>query len=202
MEQEHSALVSSKKDKLPRELKKSKDSDFDRIYKFYHHSKTRIELSADEEVIRERWEKAWLLMCRGRTVKACADITCRLFNISQATAYDDARKAQMLFGDPRNDLKEAKRRIIEQQLQNGANKAWNKGNLDMHLKYLKEISEIRGLKEPDADTNLADLMKKLVPTQINILASMEDLNALAQSMREQITKDIGFEEVKNEEAKG
>jgi hypothetical protein len=202
MEQEHSALVSSNKAKLPRELKKSKDSDFDRVYKFYHNSKTRIELTAEEESIRERWEKAWFLMCRGRTIKACADITCRLFNISQATAYDDARKAQMLFGDPRNDLKDAKRRIIEQQLQNGANKAWNKGDLDMHLKYLKEIAEIRGLKEPDADNNLADLMKKLVPTQINILGSMEDLNALAQSMREQITKDISFEEVKNEKTKG
>ena len=193
MEQEHSALVASNKHELPRELKKSKDSDFDRIYKFYHNSKTQIKLTTEEDAIRERWEKAWFLLCRGRSPKACADITVRLFHISPATAFDDARKAQMLFGDPRNDIKEAKRRIVEQQLQNGANRAWAKGDLELHMKYMKEISEINGLKEPLPETNIAELIKKLVPTQINIITKVEDLQKMAEKMRHDITNDVEFE---------
>jgi hypothetical protein len=193
MEQDQSALIPSNKGELPRELKKSTDSDFDRIYKFYHHSKTQVKLTAEEEAIRERWEKAWFLLCKGRTNKHVVDLMVKLFNISTASAYNDVRKAQMLFGDPKNDLIEGRRRIHEQQLQDGAQRAWAKGDLEMHLKYLKEISEIRGFKEPLPETDLAGLMKKLVPTQINIITSAEDLQKLAEKMRAEITRDVDYQ---------
>lgn len=191
-------MLTVHKEAAPRELKKSNDTDFDRIYKYYHNSKTRIVLSEEEETIRERWEKAWFLLCKGRTTKHVSDLIQKLYKVGRATSYDDVRKAQMLFSDPRNDIKEAKRRIVEQQLQDGAALAWRTGNLEMHQKYLKEISEINGLKEPAVDGNLAEIIKKLKPTQINIMASMQDLQSLAESMREEITHNIPFENVEGE----
>jgi len=193
MENERSALV-SQKDNLPREMKRSKDKDFDRIHKYYYKADTRIELSKEEEEIRERWEKAWFLLCKGRTTKITAELMVRFFKISNATAYNDIKKAQMLFGDPKNDLKDAKRRIVEQQLQDGANRAFKAGNLEMHHKYLKEIAEINGLKSDSIDQNLADVMKKLVPTTINIITNVDELKKAAESLREEIIQDIQYEE--------
>lgn len=195
MEQYQSALVASNKHELPRELKKSKDSDFDRIYKFYHNSKTQIKLTPEEDAIRERWEKAWFLLCKGRTTKHVVDLMVKLFKTGESTAYDDVRRAQMLFSDPKNDIKEAKRRIVEQQLQDGANLAYRKGDLDTHVKYLKEISDINGLKEQSTDSNMVELMKKLRPTQIVIQASKEDLQKIADKMRDDMAQDVEFENV-------
>jgi hypothetical protein len=100
----------------------------------------------------------------------------------------------MLFGDPRNDLKEAKRRIVEQQLQEGANRAYKLGDLDMYYKFLKEIGEINGLKNETTDQNLADIMKKLVPTTINIITDADQLKTMAEKLREEIILDIPYEE--------
>jgi hypothetical protein len=193
MENEHSAII-SKADDLPREMKRTKDKDFDRIYKYYYKADTRIELSKEEEEIRKRWEQAWFILCKGRSTKICAEILERTFKISKATAYNDLKRAQMLFGDPRNDLKEAKRRIVEQQLQEGANRAYKLGDLDMYYKFLKEIGEINGLKNETTDQNLADLMKKLVPTTINIITNVDDLKKAAEKLREEIIVDIPYEE--------
>lgn len=193
MENEHSAII-SKADDLPREMKRTKDKDFDRIYKYYYKADTRIELSKEEEEIRKRWEQAWFILCKGRSPKICAEILERTFKISKATAYNDLKRAQMLFGDPRNDLKEAKRRIVEQQLQEGANRAYKLGDLDMYYKFLKEIGEINGLKNETTDQNLADLMKKLVPTTINIITNVDDLKKAAEKLREEIIVDIPYEE--------
>ncbi|MFN7610040.1 MAG: hypothetical protein ACK5QX_03755 [bacterium] len=193
MENEHSAII-SKADDLPREMKRTKDKDFDRIYKYYYKADTRIELSKEEEEIRKRWEQAWFILCKGRSTKICAEILERTFKISKATAYNDLKRAQMLFGDPRNDLKEAKRRIVEQQLQEGANRAYKLGDLDMYYKFLKEIGEINGLKNETTDQNLADIMKKLVPTTINIITNVDELKKAAEKLREEIIVDIPYEE--------
>jgi hypothetical protein len=82
MENEHSAII-SKADDLPREMKRTKDKDFDRIYKYYYKTDTRIELSKEEEEIRKRWEQAWFILCKGRSTKICAEILERTFKISK-----------------------------------------------------------------------------------------------------------------------
>lgn len=192
MEQEQSGLVSSNYNSLPREAKKTADSTFDRIYKYYHNSKTRIELTDEEHRLRERWEKAWLLRCRYRTKKQVADVLCRLYNISIAVAYDDVKKAGMLFTEPEADTKDAKRAIAEAALLAGANKAWTTGDMELHLKYIREYNEINGLKDNDTDGNLADAMKKLKPHQILIVTSQAELEANANALQEELTKDIDY----------
>jgi hypothetical protein len=191
MKQEHSALVSKNYDNLPREAKKTKDSTFDKIYKYYHSDKTRIELDDEEHRIRERWEKAWLLLCRHRTRKQVVDLMERLFHIEKSVAYDDVRKAMDLFSDPSNDIKEAKRMIAEDAYLKGAAKAWKAGNLEMHLKYMKEYSDINRLtQDADQGSELAELVKKMKPTQIIITGSTDQFYEEARQMQEQLTKDV------------
>lgn len=199
MEQEQSGLVSSNYSQLPREARKTADSTFDRIWKYYHVAKTRIELTEEENRLRERWEKAWFLRCRYRTKKQVADLLCRLFNIEKSVAYDDVNKATMLFTDPQADTKDAKRAIAESALLQGANKAWLAGDLEMHMRYMKEFSEIHGLKNNDGDMNLAEMMKKLKPHQIIIVTSQAELEAQANALREEITHDVDFIEAHGED---
>lgn len=194
MRQTNSALVRKDYDGLPREAKKTNDSTFDRIYKYYHNSKTRIELSELENKIRERWEKAWLLLCRHRTQKEVVDILTKLFPIGKSVAYDDMRNAMTLFGNPQDDLKDAKRAIAENMALRGADKAWKEGDLTMYHKFLESYRDLNGLTG-DKDTSMGDLLKKMKPQQIIIVAKADELKAEAEALQEELTKDIDFETV-------
>ncbi len=197
---EESALVPGNYGELPREAKKTNDSTFDRIYKSIHNSKTRIELTSKEEDILVRWEKAWLLLCRHRTRKQVTELLTKLFNVERSVAYDDVRNACMLFSDPKDDLKDAKRAIAEDALLKGADKAWKTGNLDAHLKYIKEYTEINRLKE-DAGADMSELMKNLKPTVINIIATKGDLESMASKLQEELIRDIEHIELNEGEDK-
>jgi hypothetical protein len=189
---EDSALVPANYSELPREANKTNDSTFDRIYKYYFKKQTRIELTTEEQRICDRWEKAWLLSCRHRTTKQVADLLERLYCIKKSVAYDDVRFAMMLFGNPKEDLKEAKRAIAEDGFLKGADRAWKKGNLEMHLKYMKEYAEINTLKSAGQTEEMADIIKKLKPTQIVIVSTPLELEALANKMQEELTRDTEF----------
>lgn len=175
------SILVVEKENLPREANKTNDSRFDRIYKYFH-SKSRIELDAEELATMERWEKAWLLVCRKSRNEASKELV-GLFNISRATAFDDIRNAMNLFTDPREDLKAAKRGIAEENFLKGADKAWEMGDMELHLKYMDKYAEINGLKEAGADGGIPDLLKKLKPVQVIMNFTAEDLMAEAERMR-------------------
>jgi hypothetical protein len=189
MEQEQSALVSSNYSTLPREAKKTADSTFDRIFKYYHNNKTRIELTDEEIRIRERWEKAWLLLCRNRTQKQVVELIEKLFNVKKSVAYDDVRNAMMLFSNPQNDLKDAKRAIAETMALNGANMCMKKGDMDGYYKFLKAYQEINRLDGKEDDI-VPDMMKKLKPAAIIIVSSPAELEAQANAMQQELIEDI------------
>lgn len=198
MKQDHSALVKSNYDNLPREAKKTADSKFDRIWKYYHNNKTRVELTDEEQRIRERWEKAWMLLCRNRTQKDAADLIMRLFNVSRSVAFDDVNNAMMLFSNPNADLKEGKRAIAENALMRGADKAWKEGNMDMYLKFYSKYIEINGLTVQE-DDKMKDILKHLKPTTLVFVTSPEQLKAQADELIKDIPAvDTNFEEVPDE----
>ncbi len=188
MNTESSALVAHK-DNLPREAKKSKDSTGDKIYRYYH-SKSSVELTPDEHKIRERWEKAWYLLCRHRTQKEAVQVLEKLFTISKALAYDDVRNAMLLFGNPQQDTKDAKRAIAESMCLRGARKAWKDKDLELYHKFLKEYRELNGLSEENTDEALAAMLKKFKPHQILIVGSVKDLEAEASKLQDELTQDI------------
>lgn len=184
IEETTSGLV-DQKENLPREANKTTDSKFDRIYKYYHNDRTRIELTKDEEQTASRWEKAWLLLCRHRTRNQVAQLLMKLFNVGRSTAYDDIRHSMALFSDPREDMTPAKRAIAEDAFLKGADKAWKKGNLELHLKYMDKYAEINGLKEHGAESDeMAKMLRAFKPAQIIMNFKAEDLRQEAERMRE------------------
>lgn len=194
MKPEISALV-ERKNNLPREARKTLDTTFDRIYKYYHNDKSRVELTKEEEVIRERWEKAWFLLCRHRTKKQVADILVKLFGVSPSLAFDDARNAMMLFTDPQKDVSGAKRAIAETWAVNGANRCWKEGDMEGYYKFLKEYREINGISADSNSDAMDEFMKKMKPTTIVIVSDASLLKAEAAKLQEEITNDTEFEDV-------
>jgi hypothetical protein len=90
-----------------REARRVNDSGFDRIWKYYFEPKKNVLLSEHEEEVRKRLKHAWELLT-GKVLndrKAVLAHTkwCKenFMEISERTAYDDVRRAKMLFGDPR-----------------------------------------------------------------------------------------------------
>jgi len=90
-----------------REAKRLNDSGFARIWKFYFEPKKNIALSEFEEEVRKRLNNAWLLLTgkvlNDRKAVLAHTLWCKqnFMEISERTAYDDVRRAKMLFGDPR-----------------------------------------------------------------------------------------------------
>jgi hypothetical protein len=192
MKPEPSAIVKEKNDNLPKD--RTKDSTFDRIYRFYHSNKTRIELTEVEQQIRDRWEKAWLLLNRHRTRKQAADLLVKLFNVSLSVAFDDVKHAMMLFSNPMEDVKDAKRAIAETMALNGANKCWATSDMDGYHKFLKAYQEINQLNS-DKDNGLGDLLKKMKPHQVIIVSSEAELEAQANKLQQDLIKDIDHETI-------
>lgn len=178
---QESALIPSDYNKRSKESRKTSDSVFDRIYKYYYNSKTRIELDDEEEQIRSRWEAAWFLLIRAQTNKQVSDALCRMFAISQSTAYDDVKNAMNLFGgDPRANLKTAKRAIAESMALRCLSFAEQRGDMFMMNKFLDKYISINGLKDKGGDAKLEDLIKKLKPTQVILSVKKEELEADAK----------------------
>jgi hypothetical protein len=173
---------------------KTKESTFDRIFKFYHDKKTRVELTEKEDEIRNRLEKAWFLLCnKAYSNKMTVDKLCKLFSIDKSMAYDDLRNAMILFSDPRQDVKEGKRRIHEHQILKGARMALKEKDFALHEKYMKQYAEVNGLFDNSA-ADPSEMAKKFKPHKIVIVAKMQDLMAEAEKLREDITLDVEHEE--------
>lgn len=187
-------MIVKDKSKLPTEDRRTADTIFDRIYKFYHHNKTRVKLSSEEERIRDRWERAWLLMTRHRTRKQTVDILVKVCNISQSLAFDDVRHAMMLFGTPEENTKDAKRAIAETMALKGADKSWKDGDMDAYHKFLKIYMNLNHLYDENAN-GVADLLKKIKPHQVVIVSSEAELVAQANALQKELIKDIPHKEV-------
>lgn len=195
-ESEQSALVKPNYNTLPRQANKTNDSTFDRIYKYYHSDKSRIELTDEEKRIRERWEKAWLLLCRRRTQKQVVELVEKLFSVSQSVAYDDVRNAMHLFSNPQSDLKDAKKAIAETMILDGADKCFKAGDMDGYQKFIQKYIDINGLTVEE-DSKMKDLLKNLKATTLVFTTSPETLKKEAADLLKNIPAvDIPHEEVK------
>lgn len=168
------------------------------LFRNYHDKKRQQNLTEDEHRIRERWEKAWFLLCSHNTQKDAAAKIEKLFSIGRSVAYDDMRNAMLLFGDPRNDLKDAKRAIAETMVLKGAKKAWKEGDLEAHQKYMKQYIELNRL-DSDDDTRLADLLKKMRPVQVVFVSERAQLEKQASDLMKDVpTVDVDYEEAGDE----
>lgn len=75
------------------------DTTFDRIYKYYFHEHS-CKLSEKQDEIRQRWAKAWDMMANFKSRKTVETFLINNYGISDVTARQDIKNAEMLFQDP------------------------------------------------------------------------------------------------------
>ena len=199
MKHEKSALVKGHYDKLPKSANRTGDSTFTRIWKYYHDQKTRLVLSDKEEVIRQRIEKAWFLLCSHRTRKQVSELLVKLYGISIRQGWQDVAAAMNLFSNPQEEgLKEAKRAIAETNALRGMQRCWKSGDMDGYLKFQQEYNKINDLYTPREEDSLAKFLKNFKPHTIVINTSPDDLKKQAEELAKQFengTLDISHDEV-------
>jgi len=189
---EQSALTVNKSD-MPREARKTNESTFDRIWNYYH-SKSSILLKDKENEIRERWEKAWYILTEHRNRKETVELIQRLFHIEKWQAYDDVKNAQLLFGDPGPQFKEAQRAMVETFILKAMKKAFKSGNMDAYEKLIGRYMKNAGL-EVDDDSAMENKLKAIRATTFFFTAD-EELKEKAKNLMSNIpAEDVDFESV-------
>jgi len=184
----------------PREARKTNDSTFDRIYKFYF-GKVRVELTPGEERIKDRWDQCFKLLCSMHSERKVVQLLQKQFDITISVAYNDVRNTKLLFGDTKNVDREFKRKISEEWTLWGIKEAKKTKNLEALDKLVGKFNKINGL-EVENDNQYADMVKKLTPTALIFTTSMDELKREAASLLEKIPSvDTEFEDV-SDEAKG
>lgn len=182
----------------PREANKTKDSIFDRIFKFYF-SKNNVKLKPAEEKIRERWYFAWQLLCNSYTRTQAAQGLARRFNISARQGFKDVAFAMMLFSDPSQSDKQAKRAISEEWTIKAMKKAERKGDLLALERLIRRYNRINGLELEE--NPMREWIKKQKPVAVVITADPKELEKMAADLMKGVpdVKDIPYEEVEDEE---
>ncbi len=182
----NSALIKSRKKVSPGRVT---DNTFDRIYKFYF-GKNGCKLTTKQEEIRDRWEKAYAMLCDFKTARQTARLLSKVCDIDQRTAYHDINNAMRLFGDPKIGLKAAKRAIVNEWIIKALEKTQAEGDWKAHEKLILRYTRINGL-DADQDNPIADLLTKLKPTKIVFTTDPNVLQQDADRLMEDV-EDVDY----------
>lgn len=192
-----SAIVGDKS-KLPLHQKRIKDKTFDRIWKYYYLTDKRVELSEKVEAIRQRWEMAWLMDCTLLNKYKIAKRLAKKYDITERQGFKDITNARLLFSDPTQNNKDAKRAIMSNLLETVIRKAVAKGEFKAVDKLILRYDKINGLSIEKED-GMAEFMKNKKAAVFVFSADPETLKKQAAEMIEDV-KDTEYEEV--DEAEG
>jgi len=166
-----SVIVS--KTTLPRAARRASDSTFDRIFKYYYDIKVTQELHPREEEIRQRWELAWLHLGTLTPKKIIAKKIALKYGVHFTTAYHDIKFAERLFGDPGQQNKAAKKRIISNLVEKAIRKAYKAEDWKAFEKLLLRYDQYNDLNRDE--NPLADFIRNRKPVQITFSADPEVL---------------------------
>lgn len=180
-----------------REARKTTDSTFDRIYKFYFNKKSVVVLDKDEEHTRDRWDFAWKMLNGMYARRQVVEAMSAKYGIEKSVAYDDINKSMMLFGNPAVANKDAKRAIAEEWIVKGIKKAWDDQDLDAYERLVARYAKINKLEEED--NGLDSMLKNLKPHQVILNFKKEDLQSEAEKLRAEIIEDAEFKDITESE---
>ncbi len=187
------SAIAGHKSKLPRTAKRRGDSTMDRIWKYYYVKEKNIKLSAKEEQIRQRWELAWLMDSTLLTGKKIVLRLVRKFGITERQGYFDIKNARLLFSDPSQQNKEARRLIMSNLLEGMIRKAVAQDNFKAAERLMLRYEKINGLDKDD-NNEFAEMLRKQKPAQIIFSIDPEVLKKNAAKLIEDV-EDVEFEEM-------
>lgn len=187
---------------LPRLAKRTDDSTFDRIYKYFFTPKKRVELTPKENEQKERWEHIWHLLCGEMLTDRQAVLMHKekYNHLDERTCYKDLFNSRKLFGNARNGTKEQKRAMLNEWLTRMIQKADAAGDFKAAEKLILRYSRVNGL---DATENPMD-WKDRNPVPVIITADAAVLEQLAKDLMKDVPdiKDVSYEDVTDEQAEG
>lgn len=192
------SAITGNKSHLPTSLRRKNDTTFDKIFKFYNDTLAQTKLSAAEETIRRRWELAWLKRSKLIPNRMIVKRLQKRFGISERTAYDDIKFAEILFGDPGEQNKEAKRTIVSNLIEKAMRKALKFDDLKAFEKLTLRYAQYNDLNKPD--DIFAKYVKGKKPVAIVFSTDPEALKKQADELMQGV-EDIEFEDMTNESGK-
>lgn len=184
----------------------SSDTHFENILAYYMDDKTPEELklnrlSKTDVDLKKRWEAAFMGMLEWRSPEQVKKMLMETFGVSQATAYRDIQRCEMLFGSFKRFDKEAHRYISYERKSKMLQLALKEKNLDLAAKIDKEMDKLLGLHEMDSPIDLDKIASQdydiIISSKQQKLIEQIFANGGAVNMNVDNTVEIDFEELKN-----
>lgn len=180
------------KSNLPIHARRTDDSMFDRIWKYYYMTNKQVVLTEQEERIRQRMEMAWQMDCSMLSRLKIARRLMKKFDICQRQAYYDIDNARLLFSDPTVQNREAKRQVMNHILENAIKKAYIQKEYKALANLILRYDKLNGLSEATSNPMEA-LLKNMRPAAITFTADPEALKKQAEEMLGDVV-DAEYEE--------
>lgn len=153
----------------------------------YYLSGGEVELPPHQEEIRKRLIAAQAMLLDAQPDRAIRQMLVDTFGVSDITAYRDIRWAVSLFKDVRQAEKEGWREIIFEFALETYRLAREQEDADAMAKAVREMKEIRGLK--NADPDMPDFEKLLLLPTMPVLAP-QNQRLLDAMLSQQGTTDL------------
>lgn len=187
-----------------REAKRANDTVITRLWKYLYEPKKNIELTEFEDEMRKRLNNVWYLLTgkvlSDRKAVLAHTTWCKdnFMDIAERTAYDDIRRAKMLFGDPRQStaMFEKKRisEVLLEQIQVMKEITENGTTIDK-IEASKAINQLT--RRYNAVNGLEDDIRTVIPRPaiiINFDSDPEVLKKQAAELMEGIAIDTDYED--------
>jgi hypothetical protein len=182
-----------------REARRINDSNFNMLWKYLYEPQKQVQLSEFQEDMRKRLFNMWNLLTSKvlndrkavlAHVQWCKD---NFMQISERTAYDDVRRAKMLFGDPRVNTPVFEKARISNIILELIEVAKQTGDLENAGRLIRRYNAVNGL-EDDMKTNVPR-----PPITIVFNSDEETLRKQAAELMSGVAEDTDFEDVTESE---
>lgn len=190
------------KKKKYRRAKRTAETTFDRIYQYYFINKknVRVDLNDEEEEIRQRWEFAWNMLCGIHSKMEIVRAIVERFDCDRSTAFRYIDSACRLFGNPSDQVKKARREVVNSWLETAIRKAEEKEDYDAMSRLILRYTKINGL-DKEKENMEEEMVRNFKPHTIVITGAKKELLKEADDLMRDVpeTQDAVFEIMDDDE---
>lgn len=187
-----------------REARRINDSHFDKLWKYLYEPKKSVVLTDFEEEMRRRLHNVWQLLTgdilNDRKAVLAHTTWCKdnCMTITERTAYDDVRRAKMLFGDPRQSTAIFEKARISAILLDQIKSMKEIGQTGTTIDKIEAAKAINALtRRYNAVNGLEEDIKTQLPRPaitINFNADPETLKKQAADLMSDVAVDTDYED--------
>jgi len=188
-----SSAIVGDKSHLPIHQRRTRDSKFDRIWKYYYLTDKQVQLTKKEEELRKRWELAWMMDCSLLSKQKIARRISKRFDISERQGFKDVQMARLLFSDPTQNNKDAQRAIMSNLIELLIKKAVANKDFKAAEKLILRYDKINGLSA-ERENPVAEFMQRQKPVAIVFNSDPETLKKQAEELMQDV-QDVDHVEI-------